>query len=772
MGDCNDKRFEKMRPLYEFDLLCDKDQEDFEKHLMECEACFKSVQEFKEITRNIRYNPKVPEAIEKIVLENEDAERRSKQHETPLLAKSRLKINLVRAFLVIAVLLAILLLKPWHIEFRTSDELMAAENIMAIMYFENNVDTADSANLGEILANLLITDLSESNYIQVISGQRIFDVSRLLGIGELRTMGRTEAARISEYVKAKWMITGNILQVRPKMVVTSQIIDVETGKVIAAQRVSGEEGEDIFSLADKLSAEIKIDLSLPLTAYKEYDRMIADVTTRSLTAYHYYLEGIDHYYSYQIDEAMRCFELAEKYDSAFAMAYYYSSLICQYPQNIDLMKKAVKYSDKVSRKEKYLIGIQEAVLGGKIGLAMSQLAKLIDDYPLEKYPHYLIAAYYNDQLKLTDAVWHLKIAIELDPLYAEAYNLLAYCYINMDEKAKAIEAVQKYAELKPNEINSYDSMADIYAKCGMFDKAIELYHKVLNIQPDFADTRNKLGNLYLFLGELSLADEAYRQSAALRQPEDSPALQLNKSYILLYQGKAEQAIKELDAGISAAQQDSLGRGESGIGGFMKLLKYRILYELGNDELLSMLESLSEIRDDHKSIHYQAYLILYIELLAQKGYYDKAEIALNKLAEYLKASEKTMHSYWYCRGFVEFVKKDYDKSLAYFLDAALMNTDYQVNFMLSQVLSQLERFDDAASIYEKLTNDYRLWNPYWSWLRAISFHHLGLAYEKMGQMDRAMEQYEEFLRIWKDADSRLKQKYGYDDIRSRINQIKN
>jgi len=50
----------------------------------------------------------------------------------------------------------------------------------------------------------------------------------------------------------------------------------------------------------------------------------------------------------------------------------------------------------------------------------------------------------------------------------------------------------------------------------------------------------------------------------------------------------------------------------------------------------------------------------------------------------------------------------------------------------------------------------------------AYYLLGLAYERSGWKDRAIEQYEEFLDIWKDADPGIKE---IEDTKARLARLK-
>ncbi len=208
-------------------------------------------------------------------------------------APSRRVTRFLVPALVLVVAIAVLVLKPWKFEFQPTEEAVAAENRLAIMYFDNLADPEDSLKLGEITTNLLIADLSESQYVQVVSSQRLYDILKLLGREGEKKITRDMATRIAEKARARWMLLGSILQVDPQIIVMAQLVEVESGNAVASQRITGDENEKIFTIIDKMTLEIKSDLSLPAAALTEVDRPVADVTTHSPEAYRYYLEGVD-----------------------------------------------------------------------------------------------------------------------------------------------------------------------------------------------------------------------------------------------------------------------------------------------------------------------------------------------------------------------------------------------------------------------------------------------------------------------------------------------
>jgi TolB-like protein len=157
---------------------------------------------------------------------------------TPKVRKGKTARYLVPALILVIAVVA-LVFKPWQFEVRPTQEAIANGNRLAIMYFDNLADPADSQKLGEIATNLLITDLSESRYVQVVSSQRLYDILKMLGREGEKKIDPGVASQIAERAQAKWMLQGSILRTDPGIVMTAQLTEVSSGTSVATQRIDG-----------------------------------------------------------------------------------------------------------------------------------------------------------------------------------------------------------------------------------------------------------------------------------------------------------------------------------------------------------------------------------------------------------------------------------------------------------------------------------------------------------------------------------------------------
>jgi len=635
------------------------------------------------------------------------------------------------------------------------------------MYFENVADKEDKERLGEIVTGLLIADLSESRYVQVVSSQRLYDILKLLGKEGMKVIDKDVASQVARKANAKWMLLGSILQVEPQIILMAQLVEVATGNAIASQRITGDPDEKIFSMVDKLTVEVKKDLSLPTEAQKEEDPQVADVTTHSPEAYRFYLEGLDYFWKMYYVEAEKSFKKALEIDSTFAMAYFWLAALEPSSERSRLIAKAVEYSDKVSEKEKCYVKSSEAWISGNHVEAIKELKKLVERYPEDKFAFiWLGTIYYNVLRDPEEGVGYLNKAIEIDPLYKFAYNLLAYAYNDIGDFEKSIWAINKYISMAPDEPNPYDSRADLYAHNGKLDQAIQSYKKALEIKPDFYWSLSKLGHMYLFKREYTEAESCYKALASSSEKDTRSVGRTYLALIPLHQGKPDEALKVLEGGITADGMEEVERRQVDKH-FKKATIYRDKknLRLALEETKKAMEISRAVNPDAPPSHWE----YYVRILAENNEIAKAEEMAGALKKDIEEKDQSvMHHYWYALGFIEWSKGNREAALSAFEELAQATPDFWAHFTLAEAYFKSARLGEAVAEFEKVLSRYDESRAF-SALRAVKTHYLlGLAYEKSGWNKKAIEQYGEFLEIWKDADPGIPE---VEDAKERLEKLR-
>jgi tetratricopeptide (TPR) repeat protein/TolB-like protein/predicted Ser/Thr protein kinase len=665
---------------------------------------------------------------------------------------------LVPAAVVCALILIFFVFEPFRVEMGPKTQAMATENSLAIMYFDNLSDPGDSNKYSKMITSLLITDLSGSDYLQVVSRQRLYDILKLMGREGSTAIDRSVATEVAEMAGAKWILTGDILQSEPAIVITSEISVAQTGEILATHRIDGGPGEDLFSVVDRLSAEIKGSLSLPEHATVEIDRPVAEVTTHSADAYRYYLEGLEYAERLYWADAEASFRKAIESDSTFAMAYYRLATVTTGPRRRELAKKAVKYSDRTTEREKLYIDQFLAVTEGRYEDAMDILEKLIRKYPEEKEAYMALAGYYRSiRADSEKAVELYTKAIEIDPLYKMVYNMLAYTYDDLGNVEKMVWAINKYVELAPDEPNPYDSRGDLLARNGKLDQAIESYKRAVEIKPDFYYSVEKLGHMYVFKGEYEKAAEYYSRLSSSNTQDWRAAGRKDISLIFMHQGKLQKALETIDAAITADRMEQAGKTKYE-GKFF--LKSRIYMEKGEiDRAIAEHEKAMAIVRENNPENVAWGRDFYVMLLMMAGRTEEALAVYRELDEDLrKAGELYEPSRDAARALLKYGGGDAD-SAAVLMDQAFSRVegsrkmaDFHTRYFLAIVYLDAGRLSEAVHELEQMLGSYgeaRAGVPIWS---VKSHYLLGKAYEMSGWHDKAIEEYSTFLDIWKEADS--------------------
>ncbi len=666
---------------------------------------------------------------------------------------TRPKKNLLRVVVPSSALfLAVILLfvfKPFKVEITPDQTAKAANNLLAVMYFENVVEADDPQRLGEIATNLLITDLSESEYVRVLSSQRIYDILKQKGKEGTRAVDRDTATEVAREAGVKWMLVGSILRTEPHFEMTSQLIDVASGESRATQRLRGSEGEDIFSLVDRLSTEVKNDLGLPEAARREAEVAVAEVTTRSVEAYRFYLEGREYMNRFLHPAARASFEKAVEADSTFALAWIeltqpelvlWASITPAEQERA--LAKAKAHSERVSRKERrYIDARAKQILNDRSG-AIAEWEALIRDFPDEKQAYYELGVLHD---QADTSIAYLRKAIEIDPLFKPAYNSLAYYYQLVGDFEKSIWAINQYIHIAPDDARAYDTQGDLYGWNGQIDKAIASFKKAAEVDPSFGFSWVKLADLYFVGGDEVRARECWNQALKLT-PHDRAVVRYHIAKSRHYRGRVDEAIQVLEQALIANELDGfLGRANSATHGYLGFL-----WALKGDWESS--DAAYRKRDTEVPAYdwwWQVWVLaLPIVRLAQLDV-SRVEGGLPELAEL----DRDGDCYWWAKCWVDMARGHYDLACEAIEKVGIAGVGrFALSYTKGIAYLRAGRYDESI---EKLEYCRRVWSdqktlmPEW----AVQTHYyLGVAYEQTGERNKAIEQFEEFVDLWRDADA--------------------
>jgi tetratricopeptide (TPR) repeat protein/TolB-like protein/predicted Ser/Thr protein kinase len=670
---------------------------------------------------------------------------------------SRKRLAIPGAVVLLAVV-ALLVVNPFKVNISPEQDAVAGENTVAIMYFENMAQQGDPRRLGEIITNLLITNLSQSQELKVVSSQRLYDILKQQGKEGAKVIDRTTATETARTAGARYMMLGSILQVEPHLIVTSQLVDVTTGNIESSQRLTGRPGETVFDIVDQMTGEARTELADPVELDVTQPRPVAEVTTNSIDAYRHYLEGLEYERRFYSVEACESFRKALEYDSTFAMAYlnlgWSSFSLRRLKDGIAAVNRAAQFRDRVSEKERMYIDSAKSITEGRYDAALATLAQITSIYPGEKQAYFEMAGtrYYMGDYE--NAVRDYRKVIELDPSHKESYNQMAYAYDHLGDFDKSIWAINQYIELAPGEPNPYDTRGDLYAYNGDIDNAIVSYRKALEIKPNFPRTAEKLGNMHVYKGEYVTAAQWYRRMTSSEQPNVNSRGEYCLAKIPLYRGKLREGISALDEAIAADEQNR--RFDET---YLHKIALRVIALGWSGQDAHAYEDARRFRETAVRAFPNAsasFDLIYANMCVKLGRFAEADSIVGLYESVLDTLDQaSLEPYQYAKGNLALARNDAASAVRHLEGASRLDPlDYLNRIHLARAYLMAGRSGDAIVLLEKMLSSYdeeRLFNPVEG---TRVYYVLGTAYQEAGRDDEAVEQYETFLEIWKDADAEL------------------
>ncbi|MDR2220762.1 MAG: tetratricopeptide repeat protein [Methylobacillus sp.] len=143
--------------------------------------------------------------------------------------------------------------------------------------------------------------------------------------------------------------------------------------------------------------------------------------------------------------------------------------------------------DMNSTQEAAALQVEAALLvqAGQEQEAFNVLERAIKNFPNtpEMIYDYAMLAEKVDRFDTMER--QLRILIQLQPDFAQAYNALGYTLADRNERLdEAADLIKKALELSPNDHYTLDSMGWVYYRKGMLDEAINYLRRAYAVEPD------------------------------------------------------------------------------------------------------------------------------------------------------------------------------------------------------------------------------------------------------------------------------------------------
>jgi serine/threonine protein kinase/tetratricopeptide (TPR) repeat protein len=462
--------------------------------------------------------------------------------------RSRRK-RLVRGLIIAGAIVLVLLAGAFILAPLFQDQAIASNpKRIAFISFENQTGDRSFDNLQTSIPSLLTASLDESKFFRVLTWDRIHGLVREMGKGDLEFIDRETGLELCRRAGVDALAMGTFTKAGNMFLTSLHVIDVSSGEpVMQSLRADGRGVESILmTQVDELARQVSRGLGVSRWSTGTSLKPVQRVTTTSTDAYNFYVRGEYEYYRIRYREAERNFELAVKYDSTFASAWYFLAAARWYVARLwgdtsdirSARRKAVQYASRASEREKWYIGEYDSTLRaelmGEPGKTdrIAYWQKCISRFPDDAWAHQNLGYLLLERRRGTEAVEHFAAAA---PVIVQSRNLLVYAYLFSNQTEKAIEACRQYSLYAPGEPNTFDTMGDCLWYAGRFDEAIVQCEKALEVDPGSIGRFAVIGQLHFLKGEY---DDAIACFDRARDP-------WWRAYTLVWLGRLKEAGREL-----------------------------------------------------------------------------------------------------------------------------------------------------------------------------------------------------------------------------------
>ena len=342
------------------------------------------------------------------------------------------------------------------------------QNAVAVLTFTNITKEASDDWIGSGIAETVTADLKKIRGISVIGRERMFEVLKNLGSGQLGEFDEAFAIELGKRLGAAWIIGGGYQRIGEMMRITARFVDVATGALIKTVKIDGKISE-IFALQDKIVYEMSQGLNLQLGSgeISEIERN----ETLSVEAYESFSRGMMNLRAGSrdsLDRAIYMLEKAVETDPEYSLAY--AMLSAAYNLKGDFLSIPELQSK-----------------------AIAAARKSIELNPQLSYGHQFLGSTLSSANRYDEAIAAFKEALRLEPFNAGAHSSLGRVYwLGKGMIEEGIAEHEQAIAINPESGYAYLQLANLHIIRGNYERAEQVARKAIDLQERYISGREGL----------------------------------------------------------------------------------------------------------------------------------------------------------------------------------------------------------------------------------------------------------------------------------------
>tara|TARA_B100000073_G_scaffold347452_1_gene361855 strand:- start:1272 stop:2432 length:1161 start_codon:yes stop_codon:yes gene_type:complete len=188
---------------------------------------------------------------------------------------------------------------------------------IAILYFDNSSNNSNLDALKKGLADMLISDLSNLNMLQVVEREKLEEVLAELSLSNTKNFDSGTQQKIGKLLGAETILFGSFFEMFGQFRIDAKIVKTETGEILKAEGVNGVTS-DFMKMEKQLVWKIAKGLDIRFSEKEEATIMASEEVTYQATLA--YAQGLELYDKGEKSEALNKFNEALKLSPNFQRA--------------------------------------------------------------------------------------------------------------------------------------------------------------------------------------------------------------------------------------------------------------------------------------------------------------------------------------------------------------------------------------------------------------------------------------------------------------------
>jgi len=331
---------------------------------------------------------------------------------------------------------------------------------------KDSVLIADFANstgdpvFDDTLRQGLAVQLEQSPYLSLVSPERVQQTLRLMNQPPDARLTPQLARDVCQRTGGSAVLEGSIASLGSQYVLGLRAVNCRTGDLLDEEQTQASKKEDVLNALSRMATKFRGRVGESLSAIREHDVPLSEATTPSLDALKAYSLGRRVLSSTGSAAAVPLFQRAIELDPKFAVAHAWLGRVYGDLGEFDLSAastgKAYELRDRASDRERFFITASyELQVTGNLEKAQQASEAWAQAYPREMIPHaFLSGIVYPVLGQYEKSVEEGKKMIQLDPDFANGYDILAYGYEYLGRVEDA-EATLRLASERKLEVPEY-----------------------------------------------------------------------------------------------------------------------------------------------------------------------------------------------------------------------------------------------------------------------------------------------------------------------------